>query len=198
MEGNEAVDFAGAGRRSTCEFIGRTLGRFGYRRLARSDKALVRRYLAKVTGRSRGGFAPVPRYGHTGGGAQSAAAVRTSGGAARANPSNNPSSRAMRSRRLVTSARSPPMPERMSARIAATSRAMRRWRANPIPAIAPMMPTRGTASVRGLPDGNAGSVAQAPPSVPAPPGVRVPYAGQVLPAPASPFLAEPRALFAGY
>ena len=24
VEGNEAVDFAGAGRRSTCEFIGRT------------------------------------------------------------------------------------------------------------------------------------------------------------------------------
>ncbi len=68
MEGNEAVDFAGAGRRSTYELIARTLGRFGYRGLARSDKALVRRYLAKVTGRSRGGFAPVPRYGHTGGG----------------------------------------------------------------------------------------------------------------------------------
>ena len=53
VEGNEAVDFAGAGRRSTYEFIGRTLGRFGYRRLARSDKGLVRRYLAKVTGLSR-------------------------------------------------------------------------------------------------------------------------------------------------
>ena len=53
MEGNEAVDFAGASRRSTYEFIARTLGRFGYRTLARSDKGLVRRYLAKVTGRSR-------------------------------------------------------------------------------------------------------------------------------------------------
>ena len=53
VEGNEAVDFAGAGRRSTYEFIGRTLGRFGYRTLARSDKGLVRRYLAKVTGLSR-------------------------------------------------------------------------------------------------------------------------------------------------
>ena len=52
VEGNEAVDFAGAGRLSTYEFIGRTLGRFGYRRLARSDKGLVRRYLAKVTGLS--------------------------------------------------------------------------------------------------------------------------------------------------
>ena len=53
MAGNEAVDFAGAGRRSTYELIARTLGRFGYRTLARSDKGLVRRYLAKVTGRSR-------------------------------------------------------------------------------------------------------------------------------------------------
>ena len=52
MQGNEAVDFAGAGRRSACEFIGRTLGRFGYRRLGKSDKGLVRRRLAKVTGLS--------------------------------------------------------------------------------------------------------------------------------------------------
>ena len=53
VEGNEAVDFVAAGRQSAYEFIGRTLGRFGYRGLGKRDKGLVRCYLAKVTGLSR-------------------------------------------------------------------------------------------------------------------------------------------------
>ena len=53
VEGNESVDFAGAGRRGTYEFIGRTLGRFGDRGLGKRDKGLVRGYMAKVTGLSR-------------------------------------------------------------------------------------------------------------------------------------------------
>ena len=53
MEGNESVDFAGAGRRGAYEFIARTLGRFGYRGPGKSGKGLVRSYLAKVTGLSR-------------------------------------------------------------------------------------------------------------------------------------------------
>ena len=36
VEGNEAVDLAGPGRRSTYELIGRVLGRFGYRAMRTS------------------------------------------------------------------------------------------------------------------------------------------------------------------
>ena len=53
VEGDEPVDFIGAGRQSACEFIGRTSGRFGYRELGKRDRGLGRRYLAKVTGLSR-------------------------------------------------------------------------------------------------------------------------------------------------
>ena len=53
VEGSEAVDFAGADRESVYEFVRRALVRLGYERLGKSDKGLVRRYLAKVTGLSR-------------------------------------------------------------------------------------------------------------------------------------------------
>ena len=53
VEGSEAVDFTGAGRESVYEFVRRALVRLDYGRLGKSDKGLVRRYLAKVTGLSR-------------------------------------------------------------------------------------------------------------------------------------------------
>ena len=68
VEGSEAVDprtrfrghklsrgraFAGADRESVYEFVRRALVRLGYERLGKSDKGLVKRYLAKVTGLSR-------------------------------------------------------------------------------------------------------------------------------------------------
>ena len=45
--------FTGADRGSVYEFVRRALVRLDYGRLGKSDKGLVRRYLAKVTGRSR-------------------------------------------------------------------------------------------------------------------------------------------------
>ena len=53
VEGSEAADFAGADRESVYEFVRRALVRLGYERLGKSDKGLVKRYLAKVTGLSR-------------------------------------------------------------------------------------------------------------------------------------------------
>ena len=53
VEGSEAVDFTGADRGSVYEFVRRALVRLDYGQLGKSDKGLVRRYLAKVTGRSR-------------------------------------------------------------------------------------------------------------------------------------------------
>ena len=53
VEGSEAVDFTGADRESVYEFVRRTLVRLDYERLGKSDKGLVKRYLAKVTGLSR-------------------------------------------------------------------------------------------------------------------------------------------------
>ena len=53
VEGSEAVDFMGADQESVYEFVRRALVRLDYGQLGKSDKGLVRRYLAKVTGRSR-------------------------------------------------------------------------------------------------------------------------------------------------
>ena len=53
VEGSEAVDFAGAERESVYEFVRRALVRLDYERFGKSDKGLVRRYMAKVTGLSR-------------------------------------------------------------------------------------------------------------------------------------------------
>ena len=53
VEGSEAVDFMGADRGSVYEFVRRALVRLDYGQLGKSDKGLVRRYLAKVTGLSR-------------------------------------------------------------------------------------------------------------------------------------------------
>ena len=53
VEGSKAVDFTGADRESVYEFVRRALVRMDYAGLGKSDKGLVRRYLAKVTGLSR-------------------------------------------------------------------------------------------------------------------------------------------------
>ena len=53
VAGSAAVDFAGLDRESTYEFTRRTLARFGYGRLGKADKGLLRRYLTKATGLSR-------------------------------------------------------------------------------------------------------------------------------------------------
>ncbi|WP_419935247.1 integrase [Candidatus Palauibacter sp.] len=54
LDGNEAADFVLADRDSAYVLVRRTLERFGYHhRPGRSDKGLLRAYLAKVTGLSR-------------------------------------------------------------------------------------------------------------------------------------------------
>ena len=63
MEGDEAVDFAGAGRRTTYEFIDRTPGRFGYRGLG-SDRP----ELANRNRPPNGGTGRFPRAVHGRGG----------------------------------------------------------------------------------------------------------------------------------
>ena len=50
VEGNEAVDFAGAIARASTPWS--TLERFDYNRLVKAVKLLVRRYVAKLTGMS--------------------------------------------------------------------------------------------------------------------------------------------------
>ena len=53
IEGSEAADFAGVERESVYEFVRRALVQLDYAGLGKSDKGLVKRYLAKVTGLSR-------------------------------------------------------------------------------------------------------------------------------------------------
>ena len=50
VEGSEAVDFTGTDRESVYEFVRQALVRLDYAGLGKSDKRLVRRYLAKVAG----------------------------------------------------------------------------------------------------------------------------------------------------
>ena len=52
LDGTVAVDFAVAAD-ERYEFIARTLCRFGYRRLRRTEKAVVLRFLQRVSGYSR-------------------------------------------------------------------------------------------------------------------------------------------------
>jgi hypothetical protein len=53
LEGSQPLGFEVPNREATYEFIAQTLRRFGYTRLGKADKGLLRRYLCKVTGRSR-------------------------------------------------------------------------------------------------------------------------------------------------
>ena len=52
VEGSEAVDFTGADRECVYEFVRRALVRLDYAELGKSDKGLVRRYLANPRHRS--------------------------------------------------------------------------------------------------------------------------------------------------
>ena len=53
LDGNQPADFELADRTSAYAFVRRTLVRFEYHGLNKPDKGLVKRYLGKVTGRSR-------------------------------------------------------------------------------------------------------------------------------------------------
>jgi len=53
VEGNEPVSFTLTDRTAAHLWMADTLKRFRYKRCTRADKGLLRRYLAKVTGRSR-------------------------------------------------------------------------------------------------------------------------------------------------
>jgi hypothetical protein len=53
LEGSQPIDFDVPQREAANDFIAQTLRRFGYARLGKANKGLVRRYLSKVTGRSR-------------------------------------------------------------------------------------------------------------------------------------------------
>jgi hypothetical protein len=53
LAGTQTLGFEAPGREATYEWIAGELRRFGYLRLSKPDKGLVRRYLEKVTGRSR-------------------------------------------------------------------------------------------------------------------------------------------------
>ena len=53
LEGSQSLGFEIPNREATYEFIARTLRHFAYTRLGKADKGLLKRYLSKVTGRSR-------------------------------------------------------------------------------------------------------------------------------------------------
>ena len=53
LAGSQEVEIRTPERAVAYAFIGQTLKRFGYRRLGKAQKGLVRAYLAKVTGLSR-------------------------------------------------------------------------------------------------------------------------------------------------
>jgi transposase InsO family protein len=53
LEGSQRLGFEVPNREATYEFIAQTLRRFAYTRLGKADKGLLKRYLCKVTGRSR-------------------------------------------------------------------------------------------------------------------------------------------------
>lgn len=53
LGGSQALDFDPPGREAAYEFVGQTLLHFGYPRLDRGGKGLVRRYLERLTGLSR-------------------------------------------------------------------------------------------------------------------------------------------------
>ena len=52
VEANEPADFQPLDRDGAYAFVARTLTRLGYRALDRPSKALLKRYLAKTTGRA--------------------------------------------------------------------------------------------------------------------------------------------------
>ena len=53
LEGSAALGFEPPGREAVYGWVTAELRRFGYTRLGKADKGLLRQYLAKVTGLSR-------------------------------------------------------------------------------------------------------------------------------------------------
>lgn len=53
LEGSQPIDFDAPQREHAYDFIGQTLRHFGYVRLGKANKGLLKRYLCKVTGISR-------------------------------------------------------------------------------------------------------------------------------------------------
>ena len=53
LGGSQPLGFETPQGEITYEFVAQTLGRFGHTHLGKADKGLLRRYLCKVTGRSR-------------------------------------------------------------------------------------------------------------------------------------------------
>jgi hypothetical protein len=62
LDGTVAVDFAVVAA-ARYDFIARTVRRFGYGRLKRADKAVVLRFLERVSGYSRQQLTPVGETG---------------------------------------------------------------------------------------------------------------------------------------
>jgi hypothetical protein len=53
LEGSQPLDIEITPRKAAYEFITQTLRQFGYSRLSKTDRGLIKRYLCKVTGLSR-------------------------------------------------------------------------------------------------------------------------------------------------
>ena len=53
LEGSEEVEFKARNKGELYDWVNATLGRLYYRKLKRSERGLVRRYVAKMTGLSR-------------------------------------------------------------------------------------------------------------------------------------------------
>ena len=53
LQGSQPLGFEVCSREAANDLIAQTLRRFGYARLGKADKGMLRRYLCKVTGRSR-------------------------------------------------------------------------------------------------------------------------------------------------
>ena len=53
LEGTQPLGFEAPSREAAYEWIGGPLRRFGYARLGRAHRGLLRRYLGKMSGRSR-------------------------------------------------------------------------------------------------------------------------------------------------
>lgn len=91
VEGSESVEYQPRDRESAYGFVQRTLVSFGYYRLGRAERGLIRRYIGKVCGfsvsqvtrlirqQAQTGRVEDRRGGTAGGGSRGATASRTSG-----------------------------------------------------------------------------------------------------------------------
>ena len=103
LNGSEPVDFNPVSRDEAYAFVSRTLSRFGYARLGKPDRGLVKGFLAKATGLSRAQLTRLVRQFLTTG----RIAVRRGGPSSAATP---PPTSACSPRRTRRSARWPDRP----------------------------------------------------------------------------------------